>query len=84
MAMHQELLSRFGRAGVRLWLDVDYTRIPWGQGRRQAHLTRDFFAKLEGEDMPALAHPIASLRRIPGYSKWRTSTHMPWPIANAG
>jgi hypothetical protein len=57
MAMHQELLDRFGRVGVRLWLDFDGTKIPWGQGRRQAHLTREFFSKLEGEDMPALAHP---------------------------
>lgn len=58
MALHQLLIDKFGVDGVRLWLDVDTTRIRWGQqGHRQAHLTREFFAALTGIGTPAIAHP---------------------------
>ena len=57
MALHQQLIDRFGVDGVRLWLDIDTSRIRWGDGRRQAHLTREFFTALADRATPVLAHP---------------------------
>ena len=47
------LLRRFGNTRVRVWIDPDKTKIPWGLGRQRADSTRRISIELEpGKVLP--------------------------------
>jgi hypothetical protein len=56
-AVATALILRFGESGIRLWIDPDSTKIPWGKEHKQVNTTRSFYLDLKPGNEPSLLNP---------------------------
>ena len=56
-AVATALILRFGESGIRLWIDPDTTKIPWGKERKQVNTTRSFYLDLKPGNEPSQLNP---------------------------